>query len=95
MEITFVISNPGVRATTVRVERVEINAVTARNVILRENNINKWHGVTVAGGGLSEVTASAAFTDASVFPTRVVKLVVEDLFRQNRLSVTWTAPEVA
>jgi hypothetical protein len=91
IEFRVLVSNPGIRAASVMIERVDINGITARSAMFWHRDNSTSRDITVAGGGVAEVKVSAAFTDLTAFPARRCVLLVKDLFRQRTLTqeVNW------
>lgn len=87
VQFRALIANPSIRATSVKLERVEINAVTARNATLAYDGKSMKEAVTITGGGLAETTISATFTEMSVFPARKLKILFVDVFRKKSLPI--------
>ena len=77
------IANPSIRATSVRLERVEINGVIARHATFGSDPNGNQKAVTVNAGGLAEMTVTANFTDISAFPAMELKILFIDVFRRK------------
>jgi len=87
MQFRALIANPSIRATSVKLERVEINGVNARNATLAYDDKTMKEAVTITAGGLAETTVNATFTEMSVFPTRRLEILFIDVFRKKSLPI--------